>query len=1012
MPSGSALVIGGGIAGMQASLDLADSGFKVYLVERTPSIGGRMAQLDKTFPTNDCAMCTMAPKMVAVSKHPDIELLTYSEVDGVEGKEGDFTVSIKKKARYVDIGKCTGCGACTEACVLKGRIDSEFEMGLSKRGAAYIPFPQAVPLKSTIDVEKCLFLTKGKCAQKCLKSCSADAINFEQKDEIVKVDVGSIIVATGYDLWDPTPMEEFGYGRFDNVMTNLQFERLLSASGPTGGHVVRPSDHEEPKNIAFIQCVGSRDQRHFPYCSQICCMASTKESIVAADHTPGLKSFIFYMDMRAFGKGFQEYADKATNEYGTEYIRARPSMVSEDPETKMLTLHYDDTLTGETKKMEVDMVILATALKPSKGARQLADMLGISTDQFGHYTPKSLDKPFETPKGGIFITGAGVGPRDIPDAVGQASGAASQVQQLLSMNRGTELTVKEKIEEMEVSDQEPRIGVFVCKCGLNIASVVDVPNVAEYAKTLPNVAFATNTTYTCSDDTQVEIIKAIKEHNLNRLIVASCSPRTHEPLFRGTCEDAGLNPYLFEQANIREHCAWVHSKEHEKATEKAKDLVKMAVARTRTLQSLQKKEVEVDKSATVIGGGISGLTAALEIARQDFKVDLIEQSGELGGYLNRAHKVTLNALNPKDILDPLIEKVKSNENITIHLNTNINEVTGFAGNYKILIEKDGQEKEIESGGVVLATGSSELKPEGKFLYGEDENVMTQEELEAKFKENDLDYKSVVMIQCVGARDETNPGCSRTCCMDAVKNASILKKLNPDADIYILFRDIMTFGFYEDFFKKSQDELGVKYIRYSPENPPEVRKGDGDLTVTVKDSVMDYLVDIPADKIILSTPQMPAHGTDDLQKKLKVACSSNGFFMEAHTKLRPLEFTTDGMFLAGNCQAPKELEGAIAQASGTAAKLTSLLAKGIIITDPTTTIVDPELCIGCGRCVKTCLFSALSLVENEKGEMKSVVNEAICKGCGACASVCPNGAISPKHFEKEKYIDMIDDLLEA
>jgi heterodisulfide reductase subunit A len=1000
--TGAALVIGAGVSGMQASLDLAESGFKVYLVEKTPSIGGRMAQLDKTFPTNDCAMCTLAPKMVEVSRHPDIELLMCSEVISVEGEEGNFEVTVRRNPRYVLEDKCTGCGLCAEVCPVS--VPNEFDEGLGARKAIYVPFPQASPLVYTRDEEHCI-----DCGL-CKMICEAGAIDYDMQPEERKINVGSIIVSTGYELFDPSSLGEYGFGLYPNVVTNLQFERLLSASGPTGGHIIRPSDGKEPKHIAFIQCVGSRDIRHHPYCSQICCVASTKEAIIGREHCPELTSSIFYMDLRAFGKGFQEYTNKAERDYGVEYIRARPSEVIEDPETNNLILKYDDTFTGEIKQMEVDMVVLASALKPSPGSKKLAEVLGIAADDYGYFNEISEDKPFETLKPGIFITGTCQGPRDIPDSVGQASGAAALVEGILTESRGSMIKERKEVPEKVISE-EPRIGVFVCSCGLNIASVVDVKSLAEYAKSLPNVVFANNTIYTCSDDTQVLIKKTIDEYDLNRVVVASCTPRTHEPLFRETCRDAGLNPYLFEMANIREHCSWVHPREPEKATEKAKDLVRMAVARARLLKPQKTRKVEAAQSAMVIGGGIAGMTAALEMAKQGFKVDLVERNQELGGFLNDLNSVFSEGRDPKDILEPLKEAVTSNGNITLHLNSALTDLGGFAGNFEATISKNGKAEQIKTGAIIVATGSEELKPEGMYLYGKNPNVMTQGELEKKLKDG-LDYDTLVMIQCVGARDDKRPACSRVCCNEAIKNSIILKKKNPDGRVYVLFRDIMAFGKSEEYYKKSQEDFGVMYIRFVKENPPRVEERDGKLIVTVHDEMLGREIEIEADKLVLSTPQVPSEGTEELQKILKVPRSPDGFFMEAHAKLRPLEFTSDGIFLCGSCQSPKELSSVIAQASGAASKACSLLSKGVIETEATTSVVDEELCIGCGRCVEVCPFEAIALVENEKREYKSSINDAICKGCGTCASVCPNLAITPRHFERAQIHAMVDALLEA
>ncbi len=996
---GSVLVIGGGIAGMQASLDLAESGYKVHLVEKSPTIGGNMIKLDKTFPTGDCAMCTIAPKMVGVGNSPDIEKHTLSEVVAVRGDAGNFEVVIRKHPRYVT-EDCNGCGWCTEVCPVK--VPNYHDMGLLSTGAISLPFPQAVPLQYYLNKDHCI--NCGKCKMVCLP----DAVDFEDQGEETTVNVGAIIVSTGYELFDPKAMEEYGFGKHKNVITSLQFERLLSPSGPTGGHVIRPSDGEKAEKIAFIQCVGSRNVNYYPYCSRVCCMASTKQSIVAHEHNPELKSSILYMDMRSFGKGFQEYVDKARDVHDVNYVRGRPSHIEEDDSGKV-SIFYEDTEKGKNATMDADLVVLASALKPSVGSKALSRILGINTDDYGYFQERNREDPFTTGRPGIFINGTCQGPKDIPDSVSQASGAAAKAEALLREKRKTLIEVREMPPQREIGEV-PRVGVFVCHCGLNIASVVDVKAVAEYARGLGNVEYATDLVYSCSTDNQKDIQAAIKEHDLNRVIVSACTPRSLESLFRNTLEEAGLNPYLLEQANIREHCSWVHSKDHEVATEKAKDLVRMAVAKSRLLSPQEKGESNVMPSAMVIGGGIAGMRSALDIAEQGYNVELIEKGDALGGsVVNRRSPF---GKRPEEVIGPMVSAIEENPNVNVRLNSTVSDIKGFTGNFDALVKSvDDEEVGLKVGAVVVATGSQEYKPVGQYFYGE-ENVRTQEELEIDLQFPRYEFHDVVMIQCVGARCEERPYCSRTCCNDAVKNAMYMKTMRPYANVTILYRDMMTFGMYEFDYKEAK-EMGVRFLRYNKDSPPIVDKAqDGGYTVKAFDSLLQKELVFDADKLVLSTPQVPSDGTDELQKVLKVPRSSDGFFMEAHPKLRPLEFTSDGIYLCGRAQGPKEFSHAIAQASGAAARACALLSKEVMKTEATTAQVDPELCIGCARCVETCVFSAITLEENEKGELKSVVNPAMCKSCGACAPVCPNAAITTRQFSREQITAMIEELLEV
>ncbi|MBD3172005.1 FAD-dependent oxidoreductase, partial [Candidatus Bathyarchaeota archaeon] len=619
--NGAVLIVGGGIAGIQASLDLADSGFKVYLMDKEPTIGGIMTQLDKTFPTNDCAMCILAPKLVGAGRHHNIELLTYSDLVDLRGKEGNFTAVITRKARRVDPEKCTGCGDCAKKCPVEA-ID-EYNEGFGARSSSYIKYPQAVPLVATIDKTKCIGC--GICAE----VCKADAIIYEEETVEKEIDVGSVILSPGFKAFDPSKLTEYGYGRYPNVVSSMEFERILSATGPYRGVVMRPSDGDLPKKVAFLQCIGSRDERiGNPYCSGVCCMYAIKEAVIAQEHNEGLEASIFFMDMRAFGKEFDDYYTRAEEEHGIRFIRSRIASTTQNPDTRGVILSYEKE--GEIVEDEFDMVVLSVGLSPPEDAQKLAESIGIKLNKYG-FAETSIFEPLETSRPGVYVCGAFQGPKDIPDSVAQASGAAAKASKSIASARGTMVSKLEYPDEKDVSSAEPRIGVFVCHCGINIGGVVGISSVVEYARQLPNVVFAEENLYTCSQDTQENIKEKIIENDLNRVIVASCTPRTHEPLFRATLREAGLNEYLFEMANIRDQCSWVHMHEHEKATEKAKDLVRMAVAKARLLESLKKHIIETTPIGLVIGGGLTGMTAALDIADQGYDVHLIERTDKLGG---------------------------------------------------------------------------------------------------------------------------------------------------------------------------------------------------------------------------------------------------------------------------------------------------------------------------------------------------------------------------------------------
>jgi len=675
---GAVLVVGGGVAGIQASLDLADSGFKVYLVDKGPSIGGVMAQLDKTFPTNDCSMCILSPKLVATGRHPNITILTNAEITSLGGEAGNFEVKLRKKSRYIIEEKCNGCGVCAQKCPIEA-VDS-FNEGLGRRSAIYVEYPQAVPLKYMIDREKCIGC--GTCAE----ICKAQAIQYDQEDSEATLNVGSIILAPGFEPFDARLKSEYGYGRFSNVVTSIEFERILSASGPYGGLVLRPSDGEIPKKIAFIQCVGSRDfQLGNNYCSAACCMYGMKEAVIAKEHTPTkLDAKIFFMDMRSYGKEFDAYYERAQGEWGIQFVRSRVAGVTEDPRTGNLFLHYVEDETPRTE--EFDMVVLSIGMQPPKNFEKLARDLGIELNKYNFCSTETFS-PMETSKPGIFVCGAFSSPKDIPESVAQASGAAAKAMSVIASERGTQVATKEYPPERDVSQEAPRIGVFVCHCGINIGGVVNVPKVVEYAKTLPNVAYAEANLYTCSQDTQKLIRDKIVENKLNRVIVASCTPRTHEPLFKETVQEAGLNPYLFEMTNIRDQCSWVHMHEPKEATEKAKDLVRSIVAKAKLLKPLKKPLINVTPVGLVIGGGVSGMTAALELAKQGYEAHLVEKEKELGGHLRTIRYLLGEDYDPKVKLEALIEAVMKNDKIHVYLNADVVDVYGFVGNFKSRIRQ-------------------------------------------------------------------------------------------------------------------------------------------------------------------------------------------------------------------------------------------------------------------------------------------------------------------------------------
>ncbi|MBI5239380.1 MAG: FAD-dependent oxidoreductase [Elusimicrobia bacterium] len=916
---------------------------------------------------------------------------------------------------------CQACGACEFICptgkmkVLEvGRraarpIPFEFNEGLISRPAVHIPYPQAVPNKAALDGRYCVRLLKDKCGI-CQVFCEAGAIDYEQKEERIELKAGAVILAPGFELFDAKLKGELGYGRYPNVITSLEFERILNASGPFSGKVLRPSDRRHPKKIAFIQCVGSRDCDN-NYCSSVCCMYATKEAIIAMEHEKGLECAIFFIDLRAFGKGFDAYYERA-KKAGVRYVRCRPSSIKEDPSSRDLEVRYeaeDGTVVSEG----FDLVVLSSGLRPTREARDMAKTFGLSLNEHG-FCRTGTFAPVETGRAGVYVCGPFTEPKDIPETVMQASAAAAKTLSLLSSARGSLIEPKGFPPEKDVSGRPPRIGVFVCHCGTNIAGVVNVPEVVEYVKGLPDVAYAENDLYTCSNDAQERIKQLVREHDLNRVVVASCTPRTHEPLFRNTIREAGVNPYLFEMANIRDQCSWVHMHEPEQATRKAKDLLRMAIAKARLLEPLQRRTMKVHPDALVIGGGVSGMTAALDMAKQGITVHLVEREGALGGGLRRT-RYLLDGEDPKGELDRLVANVLGEKLIRVHLNSKIVAMEGSWGNFKTKVSGvgNGGAAEFGHGVVVVATGAREYQPQ-EYLYGKDERVTTQLELESLIADGKFRAKSVVMIQCVGSRNDEHPYCSRVCCTEAVKNALKIKATSPDSEVYVLYRDVRTYGFREQYYRQAR-EKGVVFLRYDDDKKPAVEVKEGGLQVSAFDPILKTTVSIDADLLVLSAGIVANPDSAEVGQMLKVPLNQDKFFLEAHMKLRPVDFASDGIFLCGLAHSPKDLTECLMQASGAAARASAVALKGSVELEANVSRVLDENCDGCAYCVDPCPYKAITLIEYMfNGAIKKTVeaNESVCKGCGVCQATCPKKGIAIMGFRLEQISAMAEAALQA
>jgi heterodisulfide reductase subunit A len=901
---------------------------------------------------------------------------------------------------------CQECGACAFVCPTgairhdelwgrrPGPLREPFEEGMGRRPTINRPFPSAVPSIPAIDRGNCVHFKTGNCGV-CSTVCPAGAINYDQTTAERTLEVGAIVLAPGFKRFDPSGLKELGFGRFPNVVTSIQFERILSASGPTMGVIARPSDGAHPKRIAFLQCVGSRDRRTNPWCSAFCCMQATKEAMIAREHDAGIDATIFFMDIRAFGKGFESYWNRARTQTGVKYVRSQVSSVKEALGSRNLLLSWVDPGTGRRTDGEFDLLVLSVGAEPSPEGIVLAGKLGVPLDGHGFCGGVPFS-PVDTGAEGIFVTGMFSGPKDIPETVTQASAAAGRVASYLAEARGTEVTRREYPVPRDVSAEEPRVGVFVCHCGINIAGTVKVEEVEKFARTLPGVVHVERSLFTCSQDSQQIIRKRAAEKNLNRVVVASCTPRTHEPIFQDTMREAGLNPYLFEMANIREQCAWVHQAVPDEATVKAMELVAMTVAKARLLGPLQAAAIPVLQEAVVVGGGMAGMTAALSLAGQGFNVHLVEREKELGG-LGRRLSATLGGGDVRAHAALLADAVRRNDRIRLHPGAEPAQVRGHIGHFEMDLTTGAK---VQGGIIIVATGAREHRP-AHFLYGEHPRVLTQLEFEEGGLPEMPDDGSVVMIQCVGSRVPERNYCSRVCCAQAVKNALAVKRRHPRAAVTVLYRDIRTYGLAEESYREAR-EAGVMFLRFEEDRSPEVA-ADGDrLVVMHHDAELGANVTLTADLLVLSAAVEAAPGNRRLGEILKVPVMEDGFFLEAHAKLRPVDFASEGIFLAGLAHGPKSTDESIAQALAAAGRAGIILSHDTLQANAAVSSVNEDKCISCLTCVRICPYDAPAPRADGIVEIPAVK----CQGCGLCAAACPGKAIQLGKFRDDQIDAMI------
>jgi len=996
---GAVLVIGAGVGGIKAALDLAESGYKVYLVDKNSTIGGTVAQLEKWFPDNGCELCKLLPtfnrdecSQFCLRRnfyHPNIEFMSNTQVKKVDGEPGNFKISLKKESGWVINERCIGCSACIDACPVE--IPDEFNENLQNQKAVYVENPQISPNVYSIHREHCT-----RCG-KCVEICPTTAIDIDLPDESRDIAVGAIIFAIGLEEFDAAEMGQYGFDRYANVLNNIQLERLLASSGPTGGKLLRPSDGNAPRTVAILQCIGSRDMKR-NYCSAACCMYAIKEAILIKEQNPEIEITIFYMDLRAFGKDYYRYYLQA-NDSGVNFTRSRVSTIRENPQNKDLQVvaRAED---GSSISSEFDLVVLSVGQCSSSYTAELSRILGLDINKWGFIESQDY-RPVQTSRKGIYVCGSAAAPADIADTVMQAGAAAAEASVFLSSVRNQMVEKKVKPVEVKAGDEDTRMAIFVCQCSNEITSVVDIDRITNFVQTLPDVTYVETVPYLCLPETLEKVKQTIVECGANRAILCACTPYHYQKLFNEAMQEVGIDYSFWQLVNFREQIAWVHKDNGLLTADKARSSLAMAIEQLRDQELLPLVSIPVNHHCLIIGGGISGLVSALNLAEQGFNVHLLEKSAELGGH-NKEIQFNLGNQNPLTFINDICEKAKENERIHLHLGAELVETTGHAGNFYSKVKIGEEVRIIEHGAVIIATGAKNYQPT-EYRYGQDNRIITQKELQKQLVNGNLEKLStVVMIQCVGSRNEEHPYCSRTCCSEAIANALEIKKQNPETEVFILNRDIMTYGLAEEYYTQAR-EAGILFMRYEQHREPEVIIKDNKLVITVTDPALPGSLEIEADMLVLSTGII-AGNNQELAELLSLELTEDGFFKEIDVKFRPVDTLNDGVFVCGLAHAPKNLKEEIAQAQAAAQRAAGLLVRENLESGRIVSEVNERRCSGCGLCVTVCPFKARWIDEERK---IAIVDEPLCQGCGTCVALCPNGAAALRGLKDKQMLSMID-----
>jgi heterodisulfide reductase subunit A len=974
------LVIGSGVGGLKAALEVAARGRQVYLIDRSPFFGGEIVQLERQFPTNRCCLCQMLPTTNRAEEgeyclrrdfyHPLIELIPQAEVVGFSGTEGDFKVTLRKGARGVKEDLCTACRRCIEVC--PEEVTDEFNLFVMRK-AISLRGPMPVPPIPAIDWEACT-----RCG-KCVEVCPTYAIDLEMTDEERELQVSSVILAPGFDEFDPSILTQYGYGRWKNVVTSIEWERIVSPIGPLAERIRRPSDNKAIKKVAFVLCVGSRERR-WDFCSAACCMYSVKEALLAREVQQDLEVTVFYMDLRGFGKGYERYIEQARAQ-GVRFVRGRTPRIQEDPQTKNLML---STLPNdEVIKEEFDLCILAIGQRPPRGSAELAQTVGAELNEWGFC--KTVDHAgIETSQPGVYVCGSFSEPKDIPDTVTQATACA-----LRALEGMREKTPKPEPPEetAPTSDEQPKIGVVLCQCKGEISEGLDLQQMKEAIGKRPSVGAVMGIDSLCDKDMTKGLLSEIRKEGITRLVIGACSPYWFRRRF---VERLGvMDPWLIEWINLREGAIQAHGDEG--AQEKAEAMLLMAIERLRRKEGRTLSAMPVNKSALVVGAGLVGLAAALALAARGVEVHLVEREAEMGGMLKGRPDKT-------GVLEEYIKEIEKHSLVQVYGRSTVTAFRGQAGDFWAVIKGEDGEQEVGVGAVVLATGAQEYQPM-EFLYGKNKRVITQRELQSGLASGEIkpqEIRSVVMIQCVGSRDREHPWCSRYCCVEALENALLLKERNPEVNIFVLFKDMMTYGFKESIYTQAR-EAGVIFLRYQDIQEIKVQ-GTDRLRITSLEGQLD------CDLLVLSTGEVPNNDNAALARLFELELTEDGFFKEAEVKFRPVDALREGIYICGGAHSPRTWQEVIQQGEAAAQRALVLLDQERIMGSSIVSAVNERRCSGCALCVETCPYGARVFDEER---LVAVVKEALCQGCGVCTSICPNGAAYLQGFSEGQIMAMIE-----